>query len=284
MIRSAMVAAVVAALAAGESYAQTPGTPQPQTPPPTYPYKEVERPSTGDVIRDVVQDAVDAAAARAREERRRERIRREQERLEWERQQAQNPAPYYPEPPVAVGPTLPEPSSPADPELNPERPAKPAAQPAPTRDPVRPKPTPPIAQVPPAKPAPAVPKEPAIVDPKPTAVAIAEPVPPPPLVKPPTPPKAETQTCWDRSVIAATAACPRKPSPASRWWPLALLGFGIAAAGGGWSVQQRRARLARTRAALSLKPRLDQQAGTSSTSPIKLAAPRVSIRTRLEYG
>lgn len=284
MIRSAMAAMIAAALEAAPAYAQTQG--QPQTPSPNYPYQEVKRPPAGEVIRDVVQDAVDAAAARAREERRRERERRERERLEWERQQAQIP-PTYPEPPVAVAQPLPEPSSPPDPELNRE-PVPAPAQPTPTRRATQ-KPAAAIAlgASQPAKPAPpetAPPPEAAprpAVDPGPTVTAIGDPPLAPPAAEVPPPPQPESKTCPDGAVVAVSAACPAKPL--SRWWPLALLGLGVAAAGGGWSVQQRRARLARTRAALSLEPRLDQQAGTSATSPIKLAAPRVSIRTRLEY-
>ncbi len=60
MIRSAIAAMIAAALAAAPGYAQTQG--QPQTPSPNYPYQEVERPPAGEVIRDVVQDALDAAA------------------------------------------------------------------------------------------------------------------------------------------------------------------------------------------------------------------------------
>ena len=99
---------------------------------------------------------------------------------EWERQQAQIPPAYYPEPPVAVVPSLPEPSSPADPALNPE-PMPAPAQPTPTRRatqkpastvaqaasrPVKP-PAPETAPLPGAAPPP-------VVDPNPTVTAIGD--------------------------------------------------------------------------------------------------------------
>jgi hypothetical protein len=274
MIRSAIAGMIAAAVAAAPGYGQAQSQQQPHTS--DYPYQE-QKPPAGEIVRDVIQDALDARA-KAREERRR----REFERREWELRQQQQQIPprdYYEPPPVAVAP-VPEPSSPADPAFDPEPAPVPAAtRPAPAK-PVTPKAVPAsqVASTAP-KPNPAQ-KVPPVADRPVATPPLADvPEPAPPQVTEPPPVVAQAPAPIARKV---TTDEPRLSSLV-RWSPLALLALLIAAAGGGWSVRQRRVRVARTRSALSLNPRLDQQAGASSTTPIKLAAPRVSIRTRLEY-
>ena len=106
MIRSAIAAMIAAALAAAPAYAQTQG--QPQTPSPNYPYQEVERPPAGEVIRDVVQDAVDALPP-GPERRGGESVSGASANGSSGSASKRRSRRPIPEPPVAVAPPLPEP-------------------------------------------------------------------------------------------------------------------------------------------------------------------------------
>ena len=67
------------------------------------------------------------------------------------------------------------------------------------------------------------------------------------------------------------------------WWPLALL-IALAAAAGAAELARRQRRLARTRAMLSLQPRLEQPESGAAAGAVSFAAPPVAIRCRLEDG
>jgi hypothetical protein len=69
--------------------------------------------------------------------------------------------------------------------------------------------------------------------------------------------------------------------PEGSWLFLALLA--AAAAMAGTVAWQRMRRIAHTRAALSLDPRLDLAEGSCSVAGGSLASPPMSIRTRLEF-
>ena len=74
---------------------------------------------------------------------------------------------------------------------------------------------------------------------------------------------------------------PEKAFPTSSLLLALIAAAVIAAASVG---VQRARRIARTRAALSLEPRLDMPAGAGSASGITLAAPQLVIRARLDWG
>ena len=196
-------------------------------------------------------------------------------------------------------------------------PAQPAAPPpAPPLAPPRVEPAPTVAvtplQVPPPAAAPAPPRA------LPTTVATAprdvrpnlSPAPKPPRrTIPPTPPAAPAElaavpTPPELPVAAPTESATRPSPPASvvqpvappspivlpaqrsssllakgNWLLLALLAAAAIAAAATW---KRMRQIARTRAALSLEPRLDLAEGSASVGSLALACPPMSIRTRLE--
>jgi hypothetical protein len=116
---------------------------------------------------------------------------------------------------------------------------------------------------------------------EPVIAAPAEPTPPvvaetPVIDTRPAPPPAAPP--------AAAPSAQRNSSLLSQspWLLLALLAVAAAfAAGTAWT---RARQIARTRAALSLDPRLDLSEGSCSTGGLALAGPPMSIRTRLEFG
>ncbi len=69
----------------------------------------------------------------------------------------------------------------------------------------------------------------------------------------------------------------------SPWLLLALLAAAAAAAIAAATALSRARQIARTRAALSLDPRLDLAEGSCSTGKLALTCPPMSIRTRLEH-
>ncbi len=190
----------------------------------------------------------------------------------------------------------PEPFEPAEIEL-----PGPIAEPTPVPTPPRRVPTPPpprrtprpelAPEVVERNPAPPVMSEPPLQS-RPPAAAVPRPAaeaPPAPIssiaAPEPVPVPVPGQT---RPAPAATApeavesAQPTLGAAALAWWPLALL-LAVAAAGAAeWTRRQRR--LARTRAALMLEPRLDEVEGEVSAGPVQFAAPPLSIRCRLEEG
>ena len=183
--------------------------------------------------------------------------------------------PVEPAAPV-IGTPAPEPPASAIPP--PPR-SRPVASPAPaTAVPLNPRPAPPSAATPP--PNPAAPAEPA------STGAVAEEIPPPM----PAPVEAVTPVATPPEPVPRAASPEPTAVPASqrsasmlesRWLLLALLAAAATIAGA--AAWNRARRLARTRAALSLEPRLDLSDGTCSLEGLALAGPPVSIRTRLEF-
>lgn len=142
-------------------------------------------------------------------------------------------------------------------------PPKPAPTPRATA--VAPRPVaPPPASTAAAEPQPAVPGAPVAAVPAPPVAAIVEaPLPPAPV---------------------AQVAPPSEPSK-PEWGAAVQLILGLlaaAAVAAGAMRLNRMRRIARTRAALALKPRLDLSAGASKTPGLALTGPRLAIRARLE--
>ena len=177
-----------------------------------------------------------------------------------------------PAPPPAVTPTpaTPEPVATPSPTATEPKPAAVAVAPAPK--------IPPPAVVPRAAPAvPASPRPSPSAAPAPPPAAAEEPL--PGEAAPPAPPPAVTVTAQPAPPEPEPILEPATVFP-SFWWLLGLLAAAaIAAASAG---VQRARRIARTKAALSLSPRLDLSEGAGSTKGLALAGPAVAIRTRLE--
>lgn len=162
----------------------------------------------------------------------------------------------------------------------------PPSPPRPTQTPLRavatePKPPAPrllptavaIPQAPPAtRPAPTPPEAPPAETLAPLASPAVPPVadqrpPPAPIVRAETPPAA----------VEPMILAPWWSGPAAPW--LAVLAVIVVLAGANHLRRMRR--IARTRAALALSPRLDLDGGAGSISGLSLAAPPLSIRARL---
>jgi hypothetical protein len=195
--------------------------------------------------------------------------------------------------------TRPRPRPAPPPAPLPVEPAKPVVA-APALVPPRTVVTPPSKAVPTAAPAAAAPK---VVKPRPTPLS------PPATKAPPTPapiaiaePAAPVEPVIARPVVPAPAPAPVTPVresstaapapalPAQRnasllsqrpWLLLALLAAAAAIAAA--TVWSRARRIGRTRAALSLEPRLDLAEGSCSADGLALACPPMSIRTRLDF-
>jgi hypothetical protein len=126
--------------------------------------------------------------------------------------------------------------------------------------------------------------------PKPPPIAVAEPAPSvePVIAAPaePAPPPLRVTAVREASVAAPVPALAAQRNASllsqSPFLLLALLAAAAAtiAAATAWS---RARRLGRTRAALSLDPRLDLAEGSCSTGGLALACPPMSIRTRLDF-
>lgn len=160
----------------------------------------------------------------------------------------QSAPPVEPQPPVVAAPVAVPPST-TIPPLPGDRP-KPAAP----------------AALPVA--APVAPVEPVIAAPQP-----AQPAPPATPIEQPSAAQAP---------VAATAQRSTSLLAQSPWLLLALLAAAAMIAGAvAW---QRARRIARTRAALSLQPRLDLAEGSCAAAGLAMACPPMSIRTRLEFG
>lgn len=134
-------------------------------------------------------------------------------------------------------------------------------RPRPIVEPTRPAPARPAPQAAPVAP----------IEPSPIPPTVAAPVEPAPAIEPP--------------IAAAPTPVAVEPEPtrsifgAGIWLLLGLLAAAAAAvAVMHW---QRTRRIARTRAALALKPRIDLSAGASSTPGLSFSGPPLAIRARL---
>ena len=200
--------------------------------------------------------------------------------------------PRRPVPPPPV-PTTP-PSEPAAPII-----AAPPPTPAPLSDAAPPPPRPlPSAPTPIAVPRATIPKPPPAAPAPPPRASLPPTAPMPPVVavpsgpaspvaiQPPPPPPSPLAP----SVREATAAARMAPKPVPRgtslllqspWLLIGLLAAAAAMAGG--TMASRARRIARTRAALSLDPRLDLGTAIGAPGGLPLAGPAVAIRARLEF-
>ena len=186
-----------------------------------------------------------------------------------------------PRPAPPPGATAPAPTEPAP---TPPPPATEPTEPKPAAIAVPPAPKiPPPVVVPRAAPtAPATPPpEPSAVRPAPPA-AVDEPLPAEiaPAASPPAiaaAPPAATEPAASKPVLE-----PADAFPGTIGWLLLALIPASAVAATSLGVQRAR-RIARTKAALSLEPRLDMSAGIGSTKGLALAGPSVAIRTRLDW-
>lgn len=146
-----------------------------------------------------------------------------------------------------------------------------------------------------AEPRPSAPRQlPAAVAPRP-ASPVDRPAPRPPLAPPdetlaplppaPAPPIAEASLPPPPVARTVPPPAPDEPETPGSWWsglPVSLLGMlALIAALVGAHRLRRMRRIARTRAALGVSPRLDAAAGASSISGLSLVAPPLSIRARL---
>ena len=164
------------------------------------------------------------------------------------------PAPTVvtPVPPKPVVATLPRPRTVPGVKIAPVRPAP---RPVPPRDVT------------------VAPVAPAMIDQVPLA---AEPS--APAIPAPTPMAAETSAAEPAQPVAVTEAAHR---PAL--WPWLLAGAMVAAAAGiGAQKLRHRRRLARTRAAVALAPRIDLAAGRGGPIKLAFAKPTLAIRARLD--
>ena len=162
-------------------------------------------------------------------------------------------------------------------------PASPVVAPVKPRPrPVRPTPRTIAAETPPPVHAAVKPESkplpPPVIDaPLPAPPPIAEAA-PPPIVAATPPPVAEIAPA--PSPVAAPVTLARGP-PA---WLLLLIATLAAAAAVGLARWRRVRRIARTRAALALSPRIDWGAGAAEPQGFSLAGPAVTIRARVEWG
>lgn len=195
---------------------------------------------------------------------------------------------------------LTRPRQPAPPPLSAPMPAEPAAPVA--ADPL-PEPAPMAIPVPPRRRQPPATEAPVSRDPKAAPSAVPQPAPPARLATPAAPPEPTIVEAPEPAAAAVPPARiapvapvhptgvaePAQPPPQrtalllsqSGWIILALLL--ILAAAVGAAAWNRARRIARTRAALSLEPRLDLADGSCSVGGGGLACPPMSIRTRLEF-
>lgn len=140
------------------------------------------------------------------------------------------------------------------------------------------------------QPSPAPPRTEAVAEPSRPVRPVAEPAPATPVVQPAEP--VSTPPAGPAAVAVSEPAANPAPVPvataevatpilgATIWLLLGLLAAaGAAAAVVGW---QHARRIARTRAVLALKPRLDLAAGATSLGGLALAGPPVAIRARLD--
>jgi len=140
------------------------------------------------------------------------------------------------------------------------------------------------------QPSPAPPRTEAVAEPPRPVRPVAEPAPATPVVQPAEP--VSTPPAGPAAVAVSEPAANPAPVPvataevatpilgATIWLLLGLLAAaGAAAAVVGW---QHARRIARTRAVLALKPRLDLAAGATSLGGLALAGPPVAIRARLD--
>lgn len=177
------------------------------------------------------------------------------------------PAPATAEPvpaPVATAPTPAGPGAATGATAAPSIPRAVAAQPSPA--PSRPGAgvEPPGRVEPTAEPAAANPARPGEPDPRPAAVS-------------------DFAAGAEEASAAEPVDGPARPTAGAALW--VLLGLLAAAAIAASAVRVRRTRrIARTRAALALEPRLDASAGASSLSGLSFACPPLAIRARLDFG
>lgn len=164
------------------------------------------------------------------------------------------PAPTVvtPVPPKPVVATLPRPRTVPGVKIAPVRPAP---RPAPPRD---------VAVAPVA---------PAVIDQVPLAAE-----PPAPAIPAPTPMAVETSDAEPAQPVAVT-----EPARWPSLWPWLLTGAMVAAAAGfGAQKLRHRRRLARTRAAVALAPRIDLATGRGGPINLAFAKPTLAIRARLD--
>lgn len=177
------------------------------------------------------------------------------------------PAPLPAQPAGTVVTPAPAPTevTPVPPKPFVAAPPRPRTVPGVKIEPVRPVPRP----VPPR----VVAVAPAVIDPVPLAVE-----PPAPAIPAPSPLAVETPAAEQAQPLAVTEPA-RRPS----LWPWLLAGAIVAAAAGFGAQRLRyRRRLARTRAAFSLAPRIDLSAGRGGPPNLALARPTLAIRARLD--
>jgi len=137
------------------------------------------------------------------------------------------------------------------------------------------------------QPSQAVPRPITTTAPRPAASAVlplrpqVEPARPAPAARPA--PGAAPEVTPPTAALPIPSAAPASFMVGTAAW--LLIGLLAAAAVAGSVVRVRRTRrLGRTRAALTLKPRLDLSAGASSLSGLSLASPPFAIRARLALG
>ena len=186
-----------------------------------------------------------------------------------------HPAPVPVEPSVAPAVVTTEPA--LEPALTAPAPVAPAAVIAPVV-------IAPSVAVPPKPPAP-TPRATAAAPPASTAAAEPQPaVPSAPVAAAPAPPVAAIVEAPLPPAPVDQVAPPSEPSKPG-WGDAVQLMLGLLAAAAVAAVVMRlnrMRRIARTRAALALKPRLNLSAGASKTPGLALTGPRLAIRARLE--
>ena len=147
--------------------------------------------------------------------------------------------------------------------------------------PAAPRPLPAAVAIPQAPPAARPAPKPPATPPAETLAPLAPTTAPPPAA----PPFADLSPPPATIVRAETPPAAAEPETPASWWsgltvPLLAILAAIFVLAGAHRLRRMR-RIARTRAALALSPRLDPVAGASSISGLSLVAPPLSIRMRL---